>query len=229
MKHLKKHIMFGLVLLLLLGIDSGFAQQTESGSNQLLQRISSQLSHDGWSDVEINRFLSAASSLDWSSAVAANAQVVALALEFAVNRNDLTQPQVLAQLAQQIAVSSVQLERAGVDDQSTALMALNTVRNLLPLVGRVKSDTGDATALGNAVRSSVEASIVDQIRSGAMRGGGRPSGIGNGHPPANAGVTNPGLGPPPFSNAKKQVRGPTNLTDEGKQKGKNEGLNKGDE
>lgn len=163
--------------------------------SDLFSRLSAQLTAAGWSGTDISNFIESASNLDWSGAVTADPEVVALALEFAAQRNDINDPQLQAELALQIALAAVQMHEAGMTGQQVAVAAINAVQ-------MVKSEmnprgTSESGPPGQLVRTNVQSAINNAARLGTQRGlhsNGPPE-----HPPGQPPFDqSPGRGNPPY-------------------------------
>jgi hypothetical protein len=142
----------------------GFGQTTQSAA-AFVAKLVTQLEQDGWNVAASTALADAASRLDWGGTTGADPQAVALALEFGTERSTALTPIVQAQVALQLALSSVKMEKAGMNRQSVAIAALNAVRDSLPDLQTAIANHAPGSGVGNLMGKAVSTAVRNQIRS----------------------------------------------------------------
>lgn len=171
---------FGATAFALLAITMSSFAQSASGNTAFVTKLLVQLQQDGWSPAASAALGNAASRLDWSGTDNADPQVVALALEYGASHDAALTATAQAQIALQLALSSVEMEKSGLSQQSAAVAALTALQSsLAELQAAIANHTpgsgvGDiiGKAVSNAVRDQVQSSIGPQINAHSSVGQG---------------------------------------------------------
>lgn len=163
------------------------AQNVQAGEPQLVQALVAQLEQNGFGTGEGTAIAQAATSLNWSGTEGASPQVIALALEFAHQNNPSITPGEQAQLALQVALAAAEMHAAGVDERSTAVVALNAVRTMLQEMQQLRTQN-QTSEVGLTIRNSVANAVRTQLQNEAVNAL-------RTHGPGRDGAGSPGFGP----------------------------------
>lgn len=165
--------------------------QTVPGSPAFVGKLLVQLRQDGWSPAASQALAQAAEKLNWNGTNGADPEVVALALEFGAKQDSSLPATIQARLALELAVSSVEMEQAGMGQRSVAIAALNAVRYSMPDLQSAVAGHTPGTGVGDIIGKAVSTAVRNQIQASLG-----PQA--NGHAAAGQGVVISGgpYGPP---------------------------------
>ena len=151
--------------------------QAQTTGPAFVPELLAQLAKDGWNVQATTALSNAAAKLDWSGTLGANPSVVALALESGKSQDQGLQPTAEAQLALQIALSTTQMQAAGLDSHDTAAAALTAVQGSLSDI-QAWFAGGRQGNLGEIIRTDVSQAVSHQVQLAAVsQPAGRPLGV----------------------------------------------------
>jgi len=172
-----------MVLLIAAGVLAASASlaQAQASGPAFVPGLLAQLAKDGWSAQATTALSNAAAELDWSGTQGANPSVVALALESGKSQDQGLQPAAEAQLALQLALhlalSTAQMQAAGLDSHETAAAALTAVQASLADI-QAWFAGGRQGNLGEIIRTDVSRAVRHQMQLAAVsQPAGRPLGV----------------------------------------------------
>lgn len=171
----------GVLVAILLSITvSGFAQTSSDTPPAFVTKLLGQLQQDGWSSAASAALANAASRLNWSGTNAADPQVVAVALEYGAHQDTALPPTTQAQVALELALSSVQMEQTGMSRQSAAVAALTAVRSSLSNLQAAIADHTSGNTIGDIIGSAVSSAVRNQVQNSVAPQIGSHSSVGQG-------------------------------------------------
>jgi hypothetical protein len=132
-----------------------------------VDKLSGLLESRGWSTEEIASIIEASKTLNWERAEGADPEVVALALELGKREESGMEPLEQAELALQLALTTMEMKSLGYEERAVARAALNGVRNVLREIIRWR-EGGKEGNLGelirNRLRNEVRSACYLQVR-----------------------------------------------------------------
>ncbi|MGM0432964.1 MAG: hypothetical protein ACQEQU_09650 [Spirochaetota bacterium] len=192
MKNIKMMLAFMLILVFSSGLTIVAEEHQETPP--FVQELTYSLQQRGWTQEEITRFTTQARELSWEGTEGADAQLVAYALSYRGEHQDNNLNR--ARLALELASSTMEMERMGVDRATMAQSAVRGVRNVISqseIPGKAQNGGNPGEMIREAVRENLRAEEAnrarvearslgkEQTQSGRPSNAGRPSG-----PPSSA-------------------------------------------
>jgi hypothetical protein len=115
----------------------------------------------GWSEDDIGQMMVQARLMNWDEVERADSEMVGYALSYGYRKGEVADPEVAqtrVQLAYELALAGLEMERNGYDPQAVAKAAANGVRSAMAQVQNWK-ETGRTENLGQLIRNTVRTSV----------------------------------------------------------------------
>ncbi len=156
------------VLMIVILVASGSALYAQDGpvfpvdTPAFMLQLALNLRQRGWSDEDIGQMMVQAQLMNWDEVKRADPEMVGYALSYGYSKGgEVADPEVAqtrAQLAHELALATMEMERNGYDPQAVAKAAANGVRDAMAQVQNWK-ETGRTENLGQLIRNTVRTSV----------------------------------------------------------------------
>ena len=155
------------MLLIMMMMASGFGLSAQEASAvpvdapAFMVQLALNLQERGWSEEDIGQMMIQARLMDWDEVELADPEMVGYALSYGYRKGGEVDPelaQTRVQLAYELALAGLEMERNGYEPQAVARAAANGVRDAMAQIQNWK-ETGKSENLGQLIRNTVSNSV----------------------------------------------------------------------
>ncbi len=156
-----------MLMIMIMMMASGFALSAQDPSvfpvdtPAFMVQLALNLQQRGWSEEDIGQMMIQARLMDWDELEEADPELVGYALSYGYRKGGEVDPEIAqtrAQLAFELALAGLEMERNGYEPQAVARAAANGVRDAMAQIQNWKK-TGKVENLGQLIRNSVSKSV----------------------------------------------------------------------
>jgi len=159
------------MLMIVMVMISGFALYAQEApafsvdTPAFMVQLALNLRQRGWSEEDIGQMMVQARLMDWDEVDRADPEMVGYALSYGYRKGEAVDPelaQTRAQLAHELALATMEMERNGFEPQAVAKAAANGVRDAMAQIQNWK-EAGKSENLGQLIRNTIGNSVKQEV------------------------------------------------------------------
>lgn len=158
-------LVFGLVMTSGFGLFAQKAPAFPVDTPAFMVQLALNLQQRGWSEEDIGQMMIQARLMDWEEVESADPEMVGYALSYGYRKGEAVDPelaQTRAQLAHELALATMEMERNGYEPQAVAKAAANGVRDTMEQIQNWK-ENGKTENLGQLIRNTISKSVKQEV------------------------------------------------------------------